>query len=160
MAGCPTDETFEKALGALKILADVYTSLKPGEGIEIYKLVDRELNVILKAARNSSESSRFLDYLYRLAAVRTELDARMMTYDMKTMNELVMSLLSTLQAASQKDIKEEVSSANRISTTPVPLKRLLSTTEALGEAGLDKQTSVATESTIENVTKKQVLHWH
>ncbi|KAL8929582.1 MAG: hypothetical protein Q9208_001251 [Pyrenodesmia sp. 3 TL-2023] len=158
MAGISTHDGFEKALGALEILADVYATLKAGEGSDVYKLVNREIESMLKAGRDSLTSKRALNYLHRVATVRTSLDARKMIYDTKGMNDLVMCLVSAMQAPPEKVVQKEVSSTYKIpETPPTPQKRALSATGASPEAGLEKQGLTAMGALSEETGKKQKL---
>ncbi|KAL8750794.1 MAG: hypothetical protein Q9184_006297 [Pyrenodesmia sp. 2 TL-2023] len=157
MAGHPTKTSFEKALGAIELLADVYTSLKDGEGTEVYKLVNRELNAMLEAASDLMDPNRSLDYLLRMAALRTRLDARKVAYNVPGMNNMAMNLLSTVKIAFERATKAEVSPALDVPPIKPGTKRAASAMEDPNAIAINRDISSAKEIPLDKAVKKQRL---
>lgn len=143
MAGSLVDETFGKTLSALEILAKVLPSLRFSECLQVCKVIYREIDALVKIECSLLAENHCFNYLRRLITVRTILDARGMTYDTKSINGLMTSLLSPVKSRLEMSAQKGVCSELEISSQTTGSKRAASAMEESQAVATDVNTSAA-----------------
>ncbi|KAL9003215.1 MAG: hypothetical protein Q9188_003901 [Gyalolechia gomerana] len=123
MAGTTTSNVFENALTNLEILADVRSSLYPGEAErnEFNDLIKSEVIAMLDAMQDQAVSNKPLQYLQRVTAIRVKLYMYRDSNDTISLDDLVIKLMSATTAASTKARMDKTSSVQQQKDHKFPL---------------------------------------